>query len=66
MYKYSVILKRDDNDAISLFFRDFPEAHTYGKNMREALRRAVDCLETMLTQYMEDRRANESSAFDAV
>src|SRR5437667_9931402 len=56
MYKYPVILKRDDNDTVAVSFPDFPEAHTFGEDRSEAVQRAVDCLETVLMQYMEDRR----------
>ena len=54
--KYPVVLHKDDNYTVLVSFPDFPEAHTYGADKTEALRRAVDCLESALMLYMDDRR----------
>lgn len=56
MVKYPVKLKRDTNGSLLAGFRDVPEAHTFGEDEREALKRAVDALETALILYMEKKR----------
>ena len=56
MLRYPVTLRRDDNGTILVSFPDFPEAHTFGEDESEALLRAVDCLESVLMLYMDDRR----------
>ncbi len=57
MLRYPVTLTRDSNDTILVGFPDVPEAHTFGDDEPEALMRAVDALETALSQYVDDRRA---------
>ena len=53
---YPVILERDDNQTILVSFPDFPEAHTFGTDEAEALRRAPDALATVIDAYIKDRR----------
>jgi antitoxin HicB len=53
---YPVKLERDDNDTILVSFPDFPEAHTYGGNMEDALMHAPDALATVIDAYIRDRR----------
>jgi len=57
MLRYPVKLKRDTNGTTLASFPDVPEAHTFGEHRDEALRRAVDALETAFMGYVEDRRA---------
>ncbi len=57
MLRYPVKLKRDSNGTILSSFPDVPEAHTFGNDDQEALKRSVDALETAFMCYMEDRRA---------
>jgi len=45
MLNYPVTLKKD-GDTILVTFRDVPEAITFGADKEEALRNAVDALET--------------------
>ncbi len=54
--KYPVKLKRDTNGSLLVDFRDVPEAHTFGEDGGEALKRAVDALETALILCMEEKR----------
>ena len=54
--EYSVKLQRDDNDTILVSFPDFPEAHTYGKDVKDALKHAPDALATAIDAYIKDRR----------
>jgi antitoxin HicB len=53
---YPVELERDDNNTILVSFPDFPEAHTDGKDERDALRHAEDALATVIDAYIKDRR----------
>jgi len=56
MVKYPLILVRDSNRTLLVSFPDVPEAHAFGDDENEALRRGVDALETALSLYIEDRR----------
>lgn len=53
---YPVKLERDDNDTILFTFPDFPEAHTFGEDVEDALKRAPDALATAIDAYIKDRR----------
>ncbi len=53
---YPVRLARDDNDTILVSFPDFPEAHTYGESVEDALRHAPDALASAIDAYIRDRR----------
>ena len=55
MLRYPVKLTREQNTVL-VDFPDFPEAHTFGENRKEALDRAVDALMTAIDAYMKDRR----------
>lgn len=54
--EYPVKLERDDNKTILVSFPDFPEAHTYGDDVEDALQRAPDALATVIDAYIKDRR----------
>jgi antitoxin HicB len=54
-FTYPVELSRDDNDTLLVRFPDVPGALTFGQNEEEALKHAVDALETMLLARMLDR-----------
>ena len=54
--RYPVTLTKDDNDTILVTFPDVPGAITYGDTKEEALRHAVDALETVFDAHMSDRR----------
>lgn len=53
---YPVKLERDDNHTILVSFPDFPEAHTFGDNVEDALMRAPDALATVIDGYIKGRR----------
>lgn len=55
MFDYPVVLTPDDG-TILVTFPDIPEAITFGENESEALKQAVDALETALSFYVNDRR----------
>lgn len=56
MLRYPVLLEPDTNATILVSFPDFPEAHTFGDDKHEALARAADLLQDVLTDYVENRR----------
>ena len=53
---YPVTLERDDNGTILVGFPDFPEAHTFGDTVEDALRHAQDALATAIDAYIKARR----------
>jgi antitoxin HicB len=53
---YPAVLEPDDNGTILVSFPDIPEAHTFGDDEADALRRAEDALVTALEGYMGSRR----------
>jgi antitoxin HicB len=53
--RYPVELQPDDNDTILVGSPDFPEMHTFGGDEAEALRHAVDAIETVIIGRMADR-----------
>ena len=55
MLAYPVVLELDDNGTLLVTFPDIPEAVTFGADEGDALRRAVDALETMLAARIADR-----------
>ena len=56
MLWYPATPEPDTNDTILVSFPDFPEAHTFGDDEKEALARAVDLLEDVLADHIENRR----------
>jgi antitoxin HicB len=54
MMRYPVILARQGSKVL-VSFPDFPNVQTYGADHRNALKRAVDALETYLMGILEDR-----------
>jgi antitoxin HicB len=55
MLDYPVELA-DDDGTVLVTFPDVPEAITYGADKAEALKRAVDALETALSFYVDARK----------
>lgn len=56
MLRYRVRLLKDTNGLILADVPAVPEAHTYGDNRADAMRRAPDAIETAFIGYIEDRR----------
>ena len=54
--RYPVTLARDDNDTMLVRFPDFPEAHSYGADVPDALAHAQDALATIIDAYIKDKR----------
>lgn len=53
---YPVILERDADGNVIVAFPDFPEAHTFGDDVDEALVRAREALVTIIDAYIRDRQ----------
>jgi antitoxin HicB len=53
--RYPVELATDDNGTVLVVAPDFPEAATFGDDEADALRRAVDAIETAIQGRMIDR-----------
>ena len=57
MYRFPVTLTADsESGGFVVTFPDIPEAITQGEDVPDALKRAVDALETALSMYMDDRK----------
>lgn len=56
MLIYPATFKTDSNGQILVTFQDIPEAVTAGDDTEDALRMAVDALETALDFYFDDKR----------
>lgn len=54
MLRYPVTLKIEGKNTL-VSFPDVPGVHTFGASREDALRRALDALETMLIGIMRDR-----------
>lgn len=55
MFDYPVTLTQD-GDTILVRFKDVPGAITFGEDTEDALRHAVDALESALSFYTEDSK----------
>jgi antitoxin HicB len=53
---YPITLDRDDNGTWLVSFPDFPEAHTFGRDVPDALAHARDALATILDASIKDKR----------
>lgn len=56
MVAYPVKLTRDTNGTFLVDVIDIPEAHAVGEDEADALRNAVDALETALDMYVEQQK----------
>jgi antitoxin HicB len=56
MYEYSVRFETDET-GVAVFCRDLQELNSYGDDEAHALREAVDAIETVLSLYVDQRRA---------
>ena len=53
MFRYPAILEKDDDGSFMVTFVDLPGA-TFGEDEADALRNAVDMLETIMVAYIGD------------
>lgn len=56
MLNYPVTLTRDTNGTYLVDFADFPDAHSVGETVEDALKEAVDGLITAVEMYFDERR----------
>jgi antitoxin HicB len=62
-FAYPATFRRDEKGRPVVSFSDFPAAHTDGKDMREAVEEAIDCLGSVIAGLIAKRSAiPESSA----
>lgn len=54
--QYAVTLTPDTNDTFMVKCRDFPELVSCGDHVDDALKEALDAIETCFIMYMDDRR----------
>jgi antitoxin HicB len=55
MLAYPIKLTKDDNGTYLVTCPDFPEATTFGKDMDDSCKRAVDAIEEAIAARMADR-----------
>jgi antitoxin HicB len=54
-FSYPASFRRDEGGRPAVSFPDFPHAHTDGKDMREAMEEAIDCLGSVIAQAIAER-----------
>lgn len=56
-FSYPATCRRDAQGRVVVGFPDFPEAHTDGRDMREAVEEAIDCLGSAIAFRIAERSA---------
>jgi len=56
-FVYPATFRRDEKGRPVVSFPDFPGAHTDGKDMREAVEEAIDCLGSVIAALIAKRSA---------
>jgi antitoxin HicB len=54
-FAYPASFRPDEDGRPVVSFRDFPRAHTDGKDLREAMEEAIDCLGGVVARYMSQK-----------
>lgn len=54
-FAYPASFRPDEDRRPVVSFPDFPHAHTDGRDMREAMEEAIDCLGSVIAQYIADK-----------
>jgi antitoxin HicB len=54
-FSYPASFRRDGDGRPVVSFPDFPHAHTDGKDMREAMEEAIDCVGSAIAHAISDR-----------
>jgi antitoxin HicB len=54
-FAYPATFRRDENGRPVVSFPDFPACHTDGKDLREAIEEAIDCLGSLIAARIADR-----------
>ncbi len=52
---YPAVFEPDEDGRPVVSFPDFPHAHTDGKDMREAMEEAIDCLGSVIAHHMAEK-----------
>ena len=52
---YPASFRPDEDGRPVVSFPDFPHAHTDGKDMREAMEEAIDCLGSVIAHYIAEK-----------
>ncbi len=61
MYDYAIRFEQDAT-GIAVFCRDLPQLNSFGDNQAHALSEALDAIETMLSTYVDERKAIPSAS----
>jgi antitoxin HicB len=56
-FSYPATFRRDSAGRPVVSFPDFPEAHTDGKDLREAIEEAIDCLGSAIAFRISEKEA---------
>jgi antitoxin HicB len=56
-FSYPASFRRDEDGRPFVSFPDFPHAHTDGKDVREAMEEAIDCLGSVLAQAIAEKQS---------
>lgn len=56
LFSYPATFRSDEDGRVVVHFTDFPHAHTDGKDTQEATEEAIDCLGSVLAEYIATRR----------
>ena len=54
-FSYPASFRRDEDGRRVVSFTDFPHAHTDGKDVREALEEAIDCLGSAVARAISEK-----------
>jgi antitoxin HicB len=54
-FAYPATFQRDENGRPVVTFPDFPACHTDGKDLREAVEEAIDCLGSVIASRIAER-----------
>src|ERR1700674_5659894 len=54
-FAYPATFRRDENGRAVVSFPEFPACHTDGKDLREAIEEAIDCLGSVIAARIADR-----------
>ena len=55
-FSYPATFRPDKDGRPVVSFPDFPEAHTDGKDMREAIEEAIDCLGSVIAFHIAEKK----------
>jgi antitoxin HicB len=62
MYDYAIRFEKDTVPGLAVYCRDLPQFNSFGDDQEDALREAVDGIETTLSIYVDQRLAIPSAS----